>query len=91
MNNKEKIKEKILDALPQLQCKKCTYKDCESYANAIIFDNEKLNKCEPGSSHTEKQITNILNNIKVIVNSSAEVNIRKIFKIVLTLLNLPLQ
>ena len=54
MNNKEKIKERILDALPQLQCKKCTYKDCESYANAIIFDNEKLNKCEPGSSHTEK-------------------------------------
>ena len=62
MKNKEKIKERILDALPQLQCKKCTYKDFDSYANAIIFDNEKLNKCEPGSSHTEKQITNILNN-----------------------------
>ena len=67
MNNKEKIKARILNALPQLQCKKCTYKDCESYANAIIFDNEKLNKCEPGSSHTEKQISNILNkNIKLI-------------------------
>ena len=67
MKNQKEIILKIIDALPQLQCKKCTYDDCKSYANAIVNNDEEINKCEPGSSHTEKQISNILNkNIKVI-------------------------
>jgi Na+-translocating ferredoxin:NAD+ oxidoreductase RNF subunit RnfB len=33
MTSKDKdLKNRILEALPQLQCKKCEYKDCEAYA-----------------------------------------------------------
>jgi len=62
MKDKAILAEKIMEALPQLQCKKCDYDDCKSYVNAIIKDKEELNKCEPGSIHTEAQIKNIINN-----------------------------
>ena len=67
---KNDMKNKLLKALPQLQCKKCTYKDCESYADAIIKENEDLDKCEPGSIHTQNQLVEIVNgsNDKVFVN-----------------------
>ena len=54
------LKNRLLEALPQLQCKKCEYKDCEAYAEAIANKNESLNKCEPGSLQTEIQLRNIL-------------------------------
>ena len=40
LNGKD-MKNKLLNALPQLQCKKCQYKDCESYADAIVEKNEE--------------------------------------------------
>ena len=44
MTSKDKdLKDIILEALPQLQCKKCEYKDCEAYAEAIVNNNESLN------------------------------------------------
>lgn len=52
--------EKITEALPQLQCKKCGYDDCKSYASAVVNQNEKLNKCEPGKQHTQNQLRKIL-------------------------------
>ena len=61
MTSKDKdLKNRLLEALPQLQCKKCEYKDCEEYAVAIANKNESLNKCEPGSLQTENQLRNIL-------------------------------
>ena len=43
MTSKDKdLKDIILEALPQLQCKKCEYKDCEAYAEAIINNNESF-------------------------------------------------
>ena len=62
MSSNNLLINKVLTVLPQLQCKKCTYKDCLSYAKAVVEDNEDLNKCEPGGIHTEKQLKNILNN-----------------------------
>ena len=70
----EKIKNRLLKALPQLQCKKCTYKDCESYAESIVNQNETLDKCEPGSTHTKNQLLGIMN------GSKAEIIINKIQK-----------
>jgi len=55
------LKRILVDALPQLQCRKCTYKDCESYADAIINQNEALDKCEPGSNDTYNQLSEIMN------------------------------
>jgi electron transport complex protein RnfB len=62
MSSNNLLTNKVLTALPQLQCKKCTYKDCLSYAKAVVEDNEDLNKCEPGGIHTENQLKNILKN-----------------------------
>ena len=52
--------EKIIEALPQLQCKKCTYDDCESYAQAILFSNESINKCEPGANQTKNILKKLI-------------------------------
>tara|TARA_Y100000768_G_scaffold340035_1_gene283656 strand:- start:1041 stop:1649 length:609 start_codon:yes stop_codon:yes gene_type:complete len=59
MENKTLIK-KITDILPQMQCKKCEYQDCKSYASSIIEKQEKTNKCDPGGQETENQIEKIL-------------------------------
>ena len=68
MTSKDKdLKDIILEALPQLQCKKCEYKDCESYAEAIVNKNESLNKCEPGSLQTENQLVNILQESRQVI------------------------
>ena len=56
MSDNTLLVEKILTALPQLQCKKCTYKDCLSYAQAVVSDDEDLNKCEPGGITYRKAI-----------------------------------
>ena len=49
----------ILDILPQMQCKKCKYDDCESYARAIVEDGEETDRCEPGSESTRILIEDI--------------------------------
>ena len=45
--SEEVLLNKIIEVLPQLQCKKCEYPDCRSYAKSIIDEKEKTNKCEP--------------------------------------------
>ena len=68
-NVKDKMTDAILKALPQLQCKKCTYDDCKSYAIAITKNNESADKCEPGSTKTKNQLIKILkNNSTVMIN-----------------------
>tara|TARA_B100000029_G_scaffold515882_1_gene625296 strand:+ start:4259 stop:4873 length:615 start_codon:yes stop_codon:yes gene_type:complete len=63
MNKKNDILiQKLINALPQLQCQKCKYDDCASYAQAIVLNQENTSKCEPGSTNTEKQLKNILLN-----------------------------
>ena len=62
MNNNNLIN-KITEVLPQLQCKKCEYQDCKSYASSIIDKKEKTNKCDPGGKETENQIKKILSKV----------------------------
>ena len=38
----------ILEQLPQTQCKRCGYEDCEAYARSIAEDNTPINQCPPG-------------------------------------------
>ena len=66
MNSKLKLINKITSALPQLQCKKCGYEDCVSYASAVVNQKEDLNKCEPGQQKTELQLKNIIQGIEKI-------------------------
>jgi electron transport complex protein RnfB len=41
---------KILDALPQTQCTRCGYPDCEAYALAIAGSQAAINQCPPGGA-----------------------------------------
>ena len=58
--SKEVTLNKIIEVLPQLQCKKCEYPDCRSYAKSIVDEKEKINKCEPGGIDTENNIKTLL-------------------------------
>jgi electron transport complex protein RnfB len=61
MNDKELVNQ-IIEVLPQLQCKKCEYPDCKSYAQSIINKKEKIDKCEPGGPQTQNHIKALLLN-----------------------------
>ena len=61
MNDKELVNQ-IIEVLPQLQCKKCEYHDCKSYAQSIINKKEKTDKCEPGGPQTQNHIKALLLN-----------------------------
>ena len=61
MNDKELVNQ-IVEVLPQLQCKKCEYPDCKSYAQSIINKKEKTDKCEPGGPQTQNHIKALLLN-----------------------------
>lgn len=40
--------DRILAALPQTQCTRCGFQDCEAYARAIAENGEPINQCPPG-------------------------------------------
>ena len=61
MNDKELVNQ-IIEVLPQLQCKKCEYPDCKSYAQSVINKKEKTDKCEPGGPQTQNHIKALLLN-----------------------------
>lgn len=44
------LAEKIFAALPQTQCTRCGYPDCQAYADAIDSDGAAINQCSPGGA-----------------------------------------
>lgn len=54
----------INELLPQSQCAQCGYSGCYSYAEAIVKNAEKINKCPPGGNDLILNIAKKLN-IKV--------------------------
>jgi Na+-translocating ferredoxin:NAD+ oxidoreductase subunit B len=40
----------IFAALPQTQCTRCGFPDCQAYANAIANDGAAINQCSPGGA-----------------------------------------
>ncbi|MDI9334416.1 MAG: RnfABCDGE type electron transport complex subunit B [Cytophagales bacterium] len=49
----------ILSTLPQTQCTRCGYPDCEGYALAIAADEAPINQCPPGGSEGVSRLANI--------------------------------
>ncbi|RJS93149.1 sulfite reductase subunit alpha [Salinisphaera sp. Q1T1-3] len=45
----------LMAAMAQLDCGQCGYL-CKTYAEAIAFDGEALNRCVPGAKETERQL-----------------------------------
>lgn len=73
MNDKELVNQ-IIEVLPQLQCKKCEYPDCKSYAQSIINKKEKTDKCEPGGTQTQNHIKALLHNQNYRPNEQTKVH-----------------
>ena len=46
--NSHALIQKIDAILPQTQCTRCGYDACLPYAQAIVLDNEAINRCPPG-------------------------------------------
>jgi Na+-translocating ferredoxin:NAD+ oxidoreductase subunit B len=44
------IGEQVFAALPQTQCTRCGYPDCQAYANAIAHEGAAINQCSPGGA-----------------------------------------
>ena len=44
------LAQRLLDALPQTQCKRCGYADCATYAEAIAQGQADINQCAPGGA-----------------------------------------
>jgi electron transport complex protein RnfB len=49
----------ILAALPQTQCTRCGYPDCEGYAKAISTGEAEINRCPPGGAAGIKKLAQI--------------------------------
>lgn len=50
----------IDNLLPQTQCQLCEFDGCRPYAEAIILQNEPINKCPPGGVATLKKLAELL-------------------------------
>lgn len=46
--------------LPQTQCAQCGYPGCRPYAEAIIKQHERINRCPPGGDRTIVQLSELL-------------------------------
>jgi electron transport complex protein RnfB len=49
--------QRILAVLPQTQCTRCGYPDCESYANAIVNHEAAINQCPPGGEEGVQRLS----------------------------------
>ncbi|MGJ7492375.1 RnfABCDGE type electron transport complex subunit B [Variovorax sp. ZT4R33] len=41
---------RVHEALPQTQCTRCGYPDCQAYAEAIVHEGAAINRCPPGGA-----------------------------------------
>jgi electron transport complex protein RnfB len=49
----------ICAALPQTQCTRCGYPDCQAYASAIAHDGAAINQCSPGGAEGIARLSQI--------------------------------
>jgi len=54
------LADKVNDLLPQSQCGQCGYPGCANYAQAIVNNDEAINKCPPGGATTVTAIADLL-------------------------------
>ena len=44
------LAQRLNDALPQTQCTRCGYPDCQAYAQAMADGSAAINRCPPGGA-----------------------------------------
>ena len=52
---------RLYEALPQTQCTKCGYPDCQAYAKAMALGETSHNQCPPGGAEGIVRLAKILN------------------------------
>jgi electron transport complex protein RnfB len=52
----ESLVQALNDALPQTQCTRCGYPDCQSYATAIATERIDINQCPPGGQEGVRRL-----------------------------------
>lgn len=62
------LAEKIFAALPQTQCTRCGYPDCQAYANAIANDGAAINQCSPGGAEGIARLSKITGQAALALN-----------------------
>ncbi|MFO1278528.1 MAG: electron transport complex subunit RsxB [Burkholderiaceae bacterium] len=50
---------RIADALPQTQCTRCGFDDCEAYARAVASGDAGINQCPPGGAEGILRLSNL--------------------------------
>jgi electron transport complex protein RnfB len=50
---------RIHDALPQTQCTRCGYPDCEGYAQAVASAEAEINQCPPGGAEGVERLARL--------------------------------
>jgi electron transport complex protein RnfB len=54
------LTQRLLDALPQTQCTRCSYPNCAAYAQAIAQGEADINQCPPGGSQGMERLASIV-------------------------------
>jgi electron transport complex protein RnfB len=52
--------QKVLNALPQTQCTRCGFPDCEAYARAMVLEGMAHNQCPPGGQEGVVRLAHLL-------------------------------
>ena len=60
--------QRILALLPQTQCTRCGYPDCESYAQAIHNELAPINQCPPGGQEGIQRLAELLGQSVIALN-----------------------
>lgn len=50
---------RIADALPQTQCTRCGYDDCDAYARAVAAGEAGINQCPPGGAEGVRRLSGL--------------------------------
>jgi electron transport complex protein RnfB len=56
MSREEELINVVDAALPQTQCRQCTYAGCRPYAIAMVTQGEQINRCAPGGVEVLQQL-----------------------------------
>jgi electron transport complex protein RnfB len=61
---REQMRERLIDAvnaaLPQTQCRRCTFAGCKPYATALVDGQADINHCPPGGNATARVLADLL-------------------------------
>ena len=64
------LAERIHDALPQTQCTRCGFQDCQAYAEAIALRGEPINQCPPGGQEGVERLAQITHQASLPLNAA---------------------